>query len=100
MIVWWEKKSRSVNDFGGWRGGDGYRRSLFLFLSRCLSLSPFLSVCGCGERGTAIESEAVLAPELKLAPVTASIAVTHPHHYHWSTYGPVTHLGERERSRE
>ena len=49
----------------GW-GGGGFS------LSICVSL--FLSVCRHGERGSA--AEAVLAPRLSPAPVTASIAVT------------------------
>lgn len=55
-------------------GGDSYRLLLSLSQSVCLSL--FLSVCRHGERGSAAEAEAVLAPRLSPAPVTAAIAVT------------------------
>ena len=50
--------------------------SLSLFLSLSVCLSVFLSVCRHGERGSAAEAEAVLAPRLSPAPVTTAIAVT------------------------
>lgn len=45
-----------------------------VFFPLCPSLS--LPLCRRGERGSATEAEAVLAPRLSPAPVTASIAVT------------------------
>lgn len=66
VIVWWEIESELVNDWVGERGDFS--------ISVCVSL--FLSVCRHGERGSAAEAEAVLAPRLSSAPVTAAIAVT------------------------